>query len=377
MEGILPEPGTRDKNLIREQSRHCQDAALKMRYLIIVDLMNGQTVAVTVSALQVGRSTVYAVAKRFREDGEAGLVDRRKENGKRKLDDDYLTRLNDIVAGAPQDYGWRRPTGTRETLTKTMTQQTRVRIHVSTMSRALQNIGARLGRPKPIVGCPWPERHKHQRLQAIQEIVVDQLPADEVAVYEDDVDIHLNPKIGPDWMTRGQQKEAMTPSKNEKGYLAGAVDSRTNEFICVEGEKKQPAVHSVAVGTALSGGPPHRSVRAELPHTAPTSGVWRRNVHWGRGAGCVGAGSSGQRVGENGSTASDDAGCDVEAQITRRESPHAGSIPALRSCLVWRGSCSNHARRSVAMLQSQGLGDGGGAAVGLGVPGSSFEAVFS
>jgi len=28
----------------------------------------------------------------------------------------------------------------------------------------------------------------------------------------------------------------------------------------------------VAVGTALTGGPPHRSQRAELPHWAPTSG---------------------------------------------------------------------------------------------------------
>jgi hypothetical protein len=29
----------------------------------------------------------------------------------------------------------------------------------------------------------------------------------------------------------------------------------------------------VAVGTALAGGPPHRSVRAALPHTALTSGA--------------------------------------------------------------------------------------------------------
>ena len=28
----------------------------------------------------------------------------------------------------------------------------------------------------------------------------------------------------------------------------------------------------IAVGTALAGGPPHRSERAELPHSAPTSG---------------------------------------------------------------------------------------------------------
>src|SRR5262249_39820776 len=30
---------------------------------------------------------------------------------------------------------------------------------------------------------------------------------------------------------------------------------------------------SVAVGTALASGPPHRSVREELPHTALTSGL--------------------------------------------------------------------------------------------------------
>lgn len=32
----------------------------------------------------------------------------------------------------------------------------------------------------------------------------------EVAVYLDEVDIHLNPKIGADWMNRGKQKQVMT-----------------------------------------------------------------------------------------------------------------------------------------------------------------------
>src|SRR5579859_887267 len=34
----------------------------------------------------------------------------------------------------------------------------------------------------------------------------------------------------------------------------------------------------VAVGTALAGGPPRRSQRAELPHWAPTLGAWRRSA---------------------------------------------------------------------------------------------------
>jgi ribosomal protein L37AE/L43A len=48
----------------------------------------------------------------------------------------------------------------------------------------------------------------------------------------------------------------------------------------------------VAVGTALSGGPPHRSVRAALPHTALTEGVWRRSARWDKGAGSWAWGSA-------------------------------------------------------------------------------------
>jgi len=32
----------------------------------------------------------------------------------------------------------------------------------------------------------------------------------------DEVDIHLNPKIGGDWMLAGQQRRILTPGKNQK-----------------------------------------------------------------------------------------------------------------------------------------------------------------
>ena len=63
------------------------------------------------------------------------------------------------------------------------------------------------------------------------------LPRDEVAVYEDEVDIHLNPKIGLDWMGHGQQKEVLTPGQNEKRYLAGALDVRSNQVVWVEAKR--------------------------------------------------------------------------------------------------------------------------------------------
>jgi hypothetical protein len=101
----------------------------------------------------------------------------------------------------------------------------------------VQAIGARLGRPKPTVGCPWPEAEKQRKLAEIRRLR-ENLPPDEVAVYEDEIDVHLNPKIGRDWMLAGQQKQVPTPGKNEKRYLAGAQDVRTGELIFVEGDRK-------------------------------------------------------------------------------------------------------------------------------------------
>lgn len=45
---------------------------------------------------------------------------------------------------------------------------------------------------------------------------------------QDEVDIDLNPKIGADWMPKGQQKNIATPGHNQKHYLAGALHSGTS-----------------------------------------------------------------------------------------------------------------------------------------------------
>lgn len=56
--------------------------------------------------------------------------------------------------------------------------------------------------------------------------------------YEDEVDIHLNPKIGADWHLRGQQKRVVTLGQNEKYYLAGALHSDTGKASYVSGNSK-------------------------------------------------------------------------------------------------------------------------------------------
>jgi transposase len=237
MSSIVPKVPWSVKEKMRKRFRKCSIAAVRVRYLIIFNLWNGRGARLIESILGVHNTTVYRVAGRFRELGEVALWDGREDNGAEKLSETYLGVLDKIVRSSPQDHGWRRPTWTRELLVETMVRKTGTHIHVSTMSRALAMIKGRRGKPRPTVKCPWHPAAKTRRLNQIARLVAT-LPRNEVAVYEDEVDVHLNPKIGLDWMGLGQQKEVVTPGQNQKRYLAGAMDVRTGVVHWVEAERK-------------------------------------------------------------------------------------------------------------------------------------------
>ena len=226
-----------DKRSLRQLKKQTREKGLAMRCQIV--LLAGRQRSRERIAESVGCavSWVGGVLRRYRSDGIEALADRRADNGDRKVDQQFLVTLGEVLDQSPEDFHFPRPTWTRELLVKVLKRKTGVCVHVTTMSRALRAIGARRGRPRPTVGCPWPEAQKSRRLREIQQ-VLDTLPRNEVAVYEDEADIHLNPKIGLDWMNRGTQKTVLTPGQNQKRYIAGALDSRTRRMVWVIGQHK-------------------------------------------------------------------------------------------------------------------------------------------
>jgi len=227
----------RVRQIIRNQSIRSGNGVCRFRCKIIMGLVQGKTPTQLASGGLCAASQVYRVAHLFLEEGPRGMADKREDNGQSKVDVRYASALLIVVAGSPQEHGYLRPTWTQELLVRVLAERTGVTISASRMSRLLKRHKVRLGRPKPIVLCPWEEARRDRKLRRIKRLVRDAGP-DEVVLYLDEVDIHLNPKIGLDWMVRGQQKTALTPGQNEKRYLAGALDARTNKLIWVESERK-------------------------------------------------------------------------------------------------------------------------------------------
>jgi transposase len=227
----------RQRQIIRHKSMRSGVAVCRFRCKIILGLVQGKTPSQLVSGGLCSASQVYRVAHRFLDEGLPGLADKREDNGESPIDSRYVAELIRAVAASPQESGYARPTWTQELLIRVLAQRTGITISVGTMSRLLKRLGARLGRPQPFVECPWDKARKDRRLRRLRRLARD-LGPDEALVYLDEVDIHLNPKIGLDWMLPGQQKPARTPGQNQKRYLAGALDAHSGRVTYVEGPRK-------------------------------------------------------------------------------------------------------------------------------------------
>jgi hypothetical protein len=183
--------------------RRSGDTYTALRFQAVARLGLGRSTTKVASDLDVATSTVVGAANRFLADGIQGLFDRRGNNGKPKTGDRFDRVLARLLERTPEDYGWQRPTWTRELLCLQMKLEGFPPVAVCTMGRALSRIGARLGSPKPIVLCPWPREQRLRVLAAIRRLEA-RASVQEPVLYSDEVDIHLNPKIGRDWMLRGR-----------------------------------------------------------------------------------------------------------------------------------------------------------------------------
>jgi transposase len=203
----------------------------------VLALSEAQKIGTIAALFRVHRTTVWRVAERFLADDIRGLRDGRSMRGPVKATPEVGEVLVRLVRASPLDFGYTRPAWTRALLAEEIEKQTGVHLSVTTVGRILARVGAGWNRPRPVVKCPWPEDKRKERLREISRMLA-RLPPDQIALFEDEVDLHLNPKIGFDWMMRGEQKEVVTPGQNKKKHLAGALEPCSRKLVWVRGDRK-------------------------------------------------------------------------------------------------------------------------------------------
>lgn len=143
--------------------------------------------------------------------------------------------LRQLIKHSPEDFGYQRSRGSTELLAIKINEITGCRLHASTVRRWLPSTGIVWRRSAPTLRICDP--NKEEKMAAIAE-ALSKCSVEHPVFYEDEVDIHFNPKIGADWQLRGQQKRIVTPGKNEKYYLAGALHSGTGKVSYVDSSSK-------------------------------------------------------------------------------------------------------------------------------------------
>ena len=225
------------KRRVEKFCRKSRDARVRIRGRVVLLVAQGLSVAAAARVVGCHPAAACRVVARYREHGEAGLVDGRSDNGHRRVHADVRAGIAGILEHRSPAFGFPRSTWTLELLVKVVERVLHVVLSIGHLGKVLRRMRVRWGLPRPVVACPWKAARRARRVAFLQRLA-ENPPPGEATVYGDEVDLHLNPKIGRDWMLPGTQRVIVTPGKNEKRYLAGAYDPSQQRLIYVAGDHK-------------------------------------------------------------------------------------------------------------------------------------------
>ena len=229
---LAPEQRTRLLDLYRNSP----DPEVRFRSHILLLLGDGHTWATVATLLFCSSRTIDRWAKRFHAGGVEAVAGH-KPGRRPRLDASWVKLAVEwVTEKAPRDFGFLRTRWSCEAVAILMGRLHRVQVGRETIRRWLRRADLVYRRPRPVLGPKDPERQ--QRLDFLRKLLAG-LPADETAVFQDEVDINTNPKIGSMWMRKGEQAKVETPGTNEKRYLSGSIDWRTGRVYITEGKPKQ------------------------------------------------------------------------------------------------------------------------------------------
>ncbi len=144
-----------------------------------------------------------------------------------------------LLKKAPATYGWCRTRWSCATLVAQLTLQRGIVVSSSTLRRWLHALGWVWKRAQLIA-----RDDDLQRVEKLARIryTLETLGKRAVVLFADELDIHLLPKVGYQWMPQGETVKLVTPGQNQKHYLAGALDPKTGRLMHCTSPRKTNAL---------------------------------------------------------------------------------------------------------------------------------------
>jgi transposase len=228
-----------ERKALLDLYRRGGDPALGRRAHILLLLDAGLSWDTVAAVLFTSPSTIARWQQRFRDGGVEALAGRAV--GRRAALSWYWAGVvvRWVTEDSPRAFGFLRSRWTCALVAVLLLSCYQLVVSRETVRRWLRQADLVWRRPRPTLRRQDPKRA--EKVQALRELLA-RLPADEVAVFEDEVDIQLNPKIGSMWMRRGQQAAVETPGDNAKRYLAGSMNWRTGTLWVTEGARRDGAL---------------------------------------------------------------------------------------------------------------------------------------
>jgi len=225
-----------ERNALLDHYRADPDPALHLRAHIILLLAGGYPWATITAVLFCSSQTVARWQQRF-ADGRVEALLGKPRGRPRRLAASWAALVTGwVLDKTPRAFGLFRSRWACATVVLLLWQEHALRVSRETVRRWLHRHELVWRRPRPVVRRPDPRRGAI--LAALRRQMA-RTPADETWVFMDEVDVNLNPDIGPMWMGRGQQAEVETPGDNEKRYVAGSQHWRTGAVLLTAGARGQ------------------------------------------------------------------------------------------------------------------------------------------
>lgn len=234
MDGYLRISTAERKRLLRSL-HHAPSATERLRWNVLLLLADGHSWNHIATVLYCSSSTIARWKRRYAMQGRDGIA----PMATTVILYWWVARIvNWVQSYTPTHFGYLRSRWTCSTLVLLLAREYQVNVSRETVRRYLHQSAVVWRRPRPILRPKDPDYDA--KVLKIKRLL-NALPDDEIACFQDEAEVCTNPKIGSMWMPRGQQATVETPGTNEKRHLFGSLAWDTCRLVTTWAKRRDSA----------------------------------------------------------------------------------------------------------------------------------------